>query len=77
MANVTSIPKEGQILVEIEDMSLLQDIKKAIKMLKGVRSVKSVRRKRMTAYEESMLDVKEGRVNEYASVDDFFKAMGA
>ncbi len=76
MANVTSIPKEGQILVEIEDMSLLQDIKKAIKMLKGVRSVKSARRKRMTAYEESMLDVKEGRVNEYASVDDFFKAMG-
>ena len=34
----------------------MQDIKKAIKMLKGVRSVKSARRKRMTAYEESMLD---------------------
>ena len=76
MANVSTIPTEGQLLVEIEDMSLLSDIKKAIKMLKGVKNVRSSRRKRMTAYEESMLDVKEGRVNEYASVDDFFNTLG-
>ena len=76
MANTTTIPTESQLLVEIEDLSLLKDIKKAIKMLKGVKSVKSSRRKRMTAYEESMLDVKEGRINEYASGDDFFKTLG-
>ena len=76
MANTTTIPTESQLLVEIEDFSLLKDIKKAIKMLKGVKSVKSSRRKRMTAYEESMLDVKEGRINEYASGDDFFKTLG-
>lgn len=76
MANTTTIPTESQLLVEIEDLSLLKDIKKTIKMLKGVKSVKSSRRKRMTAYEESMLDVKEGRINEYASVDDFFKTWG-
>lgn len=76
MANTATIPTEGQLLVEIEDMSLVKDIKRAIKMLKGVKSVRSSRRKRMTAYEESMLDVREGRINEYASVDDFFKTMG-
>lgn len=73
---MTTIPTESQLVVEIDDKSLLKDIKKAIKMLKGVKSVKSSWRKRMTAYEESMLDVKEGRINEYASVDNFFKAMG-
>ena len=36
MANTASMPAEGQILVNIEDMSLLKDIKKAISMVKGV-----------------------------------------
>ena len=46
MANVTTrskaacktgtIPVEGQILVNIEDMSMFKDIKKAISMVKGV-----------------------------------------
>ena len=31
MANTASMPAEGQILVNIEDMSLLKDIKKAIR----------------------------------------------
>ena len=33
MANVTTIPGQGQILVDIEDMSMLKDIKRAISML--------------------------------------------
>ncbi len=38
---MTTIPTESQLVVEIDDKSLLKDIKKAIKMLKGVKSVKS------------------------------------
>ena len=30
MANARTIPAEGQILVNIEDMTMLKDIKKAI-----------------------------------------------
>ena len=36
MDHVTTIPTQGQILVNIEDMSMLKDIKKAISMVKGV-----------------------------------------
>jgi len=33
MANLTTTPAEGQILVNIEDMSMLKDIKKTLSML--------------------------------------------
>ena len=36
MDHVTTIPTQGQILVNIEDMSMLKDIKKAISMVKSV-----------------------------------------
>ena len=38
-------------------------------------TVKASRRK-MTAYERSLDDVAHGRINEYASADEFFKKMG-
>ena len=40
------MPAEGQILVNIEDMSLLKNIKKAISMVKGVGKI-TVPRRRM------------------------------
>ena len=75
MAQAT-MPEQGQIIVNIEDLSLLKDIKKAISMLKGVGRITVPRRKRYSSYELSMLDLKEGRVNSYDSVDDFFQKMG-
>jgi hypothetical protein len=73
MANTSTIPSKGQILVEIEDMSLLKDIKKAISMLKGVGKITMPRRKRESAYERSLRDLDEGRVYEAKDVDDLFK----
>ncbi len=73
MANTSTIPGKGQILVEIEDMSLLKDIKKAISMLKGVGKITMPRRKRESAYERSLRDLDEGRVYEAKDVDDLFK----
>lgn len=72
MANTASVPAEGQILVNIEDMSLLKDIKKAISMVKGVGKI-TVPRRRMTSYELSLRDLDEGRVYEAKDVDDLFK----
>jgi len=72
MANTRTIPSERQILVEIEDMSLLKDIKKAISMLKGVGRITIPRRKRESAYERSLRDLDEGRVYEAKDVDDLF-----
>ena len=83
MANVATIPAEGQILVNVEDMSMLKDIKKAISLLKGVASVKVKRTTKKeyditktAGYREAMDDVKNGRVYHYDSLKDFYKEMG-
>ncbi len=76
MANVATAPAEGQILVSIEDMSMLKDIKKAISMVKGVGKITVPRRRLYSAYELSLRDLKEGRVTTHASVDDYFKKFG-
>ena len=71
MATTAIIPHEGQILVDVEDMSMLKDIKRAIGMLKGVAKVTIPRRKRLySAYELSLRDLDEGRVYEYDSIED-------
>ena len=73
MANVAMTPVQGQILVDIEDMSMLKDIKKAISMVKGVGKITIPRRKRMSSYERSLRDLDEGRVYEAKDEDDLFK----
>ena len=74
MANVATIPAEGQILVNIEDMSMLKDIKKAISLLKGVGKITVPRRRKpYSAYELSLRDLDEGRVYEAKDVDDLFR----
>jgi hypothetical protein len=74
MANVTTVPTEGQILVNIEDMSMLKDIKKAISLLKGVGKITVPRRRKLySAYELSLRDLDEGRVYKYDSLDDLIK----
>ena len=69
---VATMPSEGQILVNIEDMSKLKDIKRAISMLKGVGKIITPRR-RLSSYERSPRDLDEGRVFKYDSLDDLIK----
>ena len=74
MANAATIPAEGQILVNIDDMSMLKDIKKAISMVKGVGKITLPRRRKLySAYELSLRDLDEGRVYKYDSLDDLIK----
>ena len=40
MASVTSIPKPAQIIITLEDNALVADIKRALKMIRGVASVR-------------------------------------
>lgn len=67
---------KGQIMVDIEDVSMLKDIKKAISMIKGVGKITTPRRKRYSAYELSLHDLDEGRVTTHTLVDDLFKKFG-
>lgn len=74
MANVAAVmPTEGQLIVNVEDVSMLKDLKKAISMLRGVTKISVPRSKRMSSYERSLRDLDEGRVYEYDSLDDLIK----
>ena len=66
-------PSEGQILVNIDDMSMLKDIKRAISLIRGVGKITVPRRQRMSSYERSLRDLDEGRVYEYDSLEDLIK----
>ena len=76
----TQAPATAQLLVSISDLSMLNDIKKAISMLKGVTMVKKQKQKefditKTKGFQEALDDVKHGRVTHYASVDDMFRSV--
>ena len=73
MATAATVPTGGQIIVSIENISMLRDIKKAISMVRGVTKVTVPRTKRLSSYERSLRDLDEGRVYEYDSLDDLIK----
>jgi len=73
MPATVSVPRGGVLNVTYSDEAMLKDIRKAIGMVKGVVKVSLPRRKRLTGYEQARLDVKEGRVLSYDSLDDFIK----
>ena len=79
-ASTTKVSAAAQLLVSISDLSMLNDIKKAISMLKGVTAVKKQKQKeyditKTKAFKEALDDVKHGRVTHYDSVDDIFKSV--
>ena len=81
-----------QLVITLKDQSYLPNIRRIVKSLVGVEKVRLVgvekvstaksadkpaaRRRRLSRYEQSLLDAKEGRVNSYESSEDFFKKMG-
>ena len=72
MNNSMTIPTAGQLIVDIDDISLLKNIKKAISMLKGVTKVTAPRHPKLSSYERALKDLDEGRVYEAKDVDDLF-----
>lgn len=72
MANVVTVPTQGQILVTVEDVSMLDQLKHAISKLQGVVSV-TMKRQRKTGMERAIEDIRQGRVYEASSVEDLIK----
>ena len=58
-----------QLTVNIEDASMLEQIKQAISMLKGVASV-TLKKSRKTGMECAVEDVQAGRIYDAQSVED-------
>lgn len=77
------MPDMTQLVITLKDQSYLPNIRRIVKSLVGVEKVtttknannKATNRRRLSRYEQSLLDAKEGRVNSYESSDEFFKKM--
>lgn len=67
-------PQPTQIMVNIEDISMLKDIKRAIKMIRGVTSIEKT--PKMKALDRAIADVKAGRVVECKDLDDLKAKLG-
>ena len=71
-----------QLVITLKDQSYMPNIRRIVRSLVGVEKVttktidKPVRKKRLSRYEQSLLDAKEGRVYSYENSDEFFKKMG-
>jgi hypothetical protein len=75
-STATYEPQEHQLIVSIEDNSMMKELQRAIKMMRGVTKVTIPRKRRMSDYERSLREVELGMVNSYDSVDDFFEKKG-
>ncbi len=73
MAFVATAPTEGQLIVNVEDISMLKSLKKAISMMRGVTKITSPRSRQLSSYERSLCDLDKGRVYKYDSLDDLIK----
>lgn len=66
-------PNANQIIVTLDDINLMQQVKKAIELMRGVKSVAIPRKKLICGLDRALKDVEEGRVYRAESVDDMFK----
>lgn len=61
-----------QLTVSIQDVSMLDQIRQAIGLLRGVTSV-TLKRQAKTGMDRAIEDIKKGRVYEASSVEDLIK----
>lgn len=61
------------MIVTFDDVSVMQQVKKTLALVKGVRSITMPRKKRVCGLDLALKDVEEGRVHRAESVEDMFK----
>lgn len=64
-----------ELVVQVEDASLLTDIKRAIKMLRGVAKVTLPKRAKKTELESAIDEVRSGKLYEAKNVDDLMRQL--
>ena len=73
MATIARQPEANQMIVTFDDVSVMQQVKKTLALIKGVKSISMPRKKRMCGLDRALKDVEEGRVYHAESVEDMFK----
>ena len=64
-----------QLIINVEDRSILPSLKKILNALDGVSIAKKAGRKK-NGLDKALDDVREGRVNQYDNAEEMFKALG-
>lgn len=62
-----------ELVVQVEDASLVADLKRAIKMLRGVSGVTIPKRPKRTGIEKGLDDIKKGNVYHAKNSQDLIK----
>lgn len=62
-----------QIVLNVDNPSLVSSLKKVLSTMKGV-SIASP--KKLSSYEKSKMEVEQGQINTYDSVDQMFEKLG-
>lgn len=62
----------NQMVVTFDDVTVMPMVKKAIELMRGVKTVKTSHTKKMTGLEKALEDVKAGRISKWDSVDQMF-----
>lgn len=66
-----------ELVVQIEDASLVADLKRAIKMLRGVTGVTIPKHKKKTGLQMSIDEVRSGKLYEAKDVDDLMNQLNS
>ena len=75
MATIARQPEANQMIVTFDDVSVMQQVKKTLALIKGVKSISMPRKKRMCGLDRALKDVEEGRVTRWNSVEEMFEAL--
>lgn len=75
MATLAIKPEANQMVVTFDDVSVMQQVKKTLALVRGVKSISMPRKKRVCGLDRALKDVEEGRVTQWNSLEEMFDAL--
>lgn len=72
--STSTMTAPAQLIVDIEDVDILNKVKNALKLMKGVGKI-SIHKQKKTGLERAWEDVRAGRVTRWNSADEMFDAL--
>lgn len=75
MATLAIKPEANQMVVTFDDVSVMQQVKKTLALVRGVKSISMPRKKRVCGLDRALKDVEEGRVTQWNSLEEMFDTL--
>lgn len=75
MATSAIQPDANQMIVTFDDVSVMQQVRKTLALVRGVKSISMPRKKRICGLDRALKDVEEGHVTRWNSVEEMFECL--